>query len=121
MRTPAPSVIHNYLCWEKRKPIYTNYYLTPKERRELITDAGLNGLLLFEYYLTLIRQDQRGITDAGAMEWFGWSLATVQRWRQKLTSTDWYYSEKARMASGKVSIIHYLGKAAVMEAKEGCE
>jgi len=114
-----PDSFHRYLCWEKKKAQYTNFYLDPDERRELIEDAGVNGLVLFEYYLHMANQKDgnEAITDERAAHWFGWTIHTAKRHRINLANTGWVLTEKHKGPGGTNTFQYYLGKSLVHERK----
>lgn len=103
---------------EKVKEAYNlKYGLRKEERLQLITEIGLQGLVLFEYYLRLASIEEAKITDEGAAEYFGWNIHTARRYRRELTNHGWVHTEKARLSNGHVIIVYYLGKEEVSRAK----
>ena len=102
-----------------RKAIYTNYYVSPTERRQLIKETSVSGLLSFEYFLYKARQtvEVDEITDQRTADWFGWTLDTAKRHRLALIKQGWFHVEKHRSPNGHKVEVYYLGKEAVAEAK----
>lgn len=110
--------ITHYIC-ERRKIIYTPYWVNHEERQEIIRDCGANGLLAYEYYLYMARQtkDIRPITDEATAHWFGWEVHTAGRARRKLIKHGWYLRIKPPKKGNLEFNVYYLGKQAVAEAK----
>lgn len=103
------------ICRESNRDAYrVKYALKSQERKDLIQDCGLNGLVLFEYYLRMASIPNAAITDKEAAEYFGWSEFTASRWRRNLIKKGWYYAELLRgdRTNGRVMVYH-LGKEAV--------
>ena len=109
---------HRYMCWKRKSPIYINYYLSPEERHELIDDAGIHGLVLFEYYLMMANQKDGNeeISDQRAANWLKWSVRTAKRHRLALQQTDWLLIEKYK-GTHNDQFIYFLGKPMVQERK----
>ncbi len=106
--------LHSYICWDRRKPYYSNFYLKPDERRELITDVGDSGVLLFEYLLFMANQKDgnEAISDQRIADWFGWTERKAQRYRLALISTGWLGIEKYK-GNHNDNYVYFLGKPAV--------
>jgi len=104
---------------ERRSVTHTNYYVTPKERRELISECGPHGLCLFEYFLYLAKQtnNEERITDERISHWFGWNVHTSGRYRRLLKKHGWFHVVKPPAKGSTKVEVYYLGKKAVAEAK----
>ena len=112
------NAIYNYIRERNREDFRMRYALNQDERRQLVKEVGTNGLVLFEYYL---RMASVGTVELGdddkAADYFGWTTHTARRWRQQLSKTGWYHSERATLPSGKRTYVYYLGKEQVAAAK----
>lgn len=111
--------LYMYQGWTRRKAVYTTYYLQPDERRDLIKDCGVSGLVLFEYYLYLNKKTiPEVITDERAAEWFGWTLATAKRHRLSLIKKGWFYIQKFYNKDKQKIEVYHLGQDGVAAAMQ---
>jgi len=103
----------------RRQAIYTNYYVTPDERKLLIKETSVSGLLTFEYYLYMARQTNHAgkITDIRTADWFGWTVSTARRHRLALIKNGWFHVEPHRSTNRHKVDIYYLGKDQVAQSK----
>ena len=103
---------------ERRTAVYSNYYVTPNERKLLIKETSVSGLLTFEYFLFMARQTNHAekITDSRTADWFGWTVSTARRHRLALVKHGWFHAESHRSINGHKVDIYYLGKDEVAEA-----
>jgi hypothetical protein len=85
------------------------YALSHAERRALVRAAGVQCLVLFEYYLRLASTENTVITDQAAAEYFDWGLRTAIKWRRTLQRLGWINFVKARLPQGRVIHTYYLG------------
>lgn len=93
------------------------YALSHTERRILVREAGVQCLVLFEYYLRLASTENTIITDEDAAEYFAWKLRTAVKWRRVLANEGWISFVKAKLPSGKWIHTYYLGKDEVRSSK----
>lgn len=108
---------YKYIREKIRESFKLKYALRQDERKALIKETGLHGLVLFEYYLRMASVDDIELTDEGAAEYFGWNIHTARRYRRALVNTGWFHTERATTADGKSIFLYYLGKEYVTQAK----
>ena len=101
-----------YVRERNHDPFPVKYSLRRQERPALVVEAGVHGLVLFEYYLRLASMEDVELTDQGAADYFGWNLHTVRRHRRVLINKGWLNIEKATLSNGNRVVVYYLGKAA---------
>lgn len=112
------SDLFNYMRNRVREEYRMKYALRSDERKALIQETSVNGLVLFEYYLRMASVGNIELgDDTQAAEYFGWSPHTAARWRRELTKTGWFHMEKAKLPSGKNAYVYYLGKDPVAEVR----
>jgi predicted transcriptional regulator len=92
------------------------YALGHTERRQLIKEVGIHGLVLFEYYLRLASTENALIDDEAAAEYFEWKRPTAKRHRLSLSQAGWIAFERARLSNGRRVHVYYLGKDEVEAA-----
>ncbi len=108
-----------YRCHEDKPVLHVKYYVTPGDRRTLIKDVKEAGLVLYEYYLSLVSKGEQLITDSDTARHFGWDVPKAKRLRQNLTKAGWFRSESFTYSGGRKGITYYLGKEAVMLGANG--
>lgn len=112
-----PREIH-FIAQANQYRSFRNYYVTDRERRDLISEVKETGLVLFEYLLSLVKKDDaEEITDKSIATYFGWDTAKAKRIRQSLIKKGWYRSESFTYSSGRKGTTYYLGK---YQVKHGC-
>ena len=122
--TKGPSTLKNPTYTPKREIFFRarenyqtahrKYYVKDTERRELISEVKETGLILYEYFLSLIsRPGSTEITDDDTAAYFGWDLAKVRRVRQNLIRFGWFRSESFTYSGGRKGSTYYIGKEAV--------
>jgi hypothetical protein len=109
---------YKYVREKNREAFAMKYSLRRDERIALIEDAGLHGLVLFEFYLRLASIEDIEISDQAAADYFGWNLHTARRYRRLLVKKDWIHTEKAKLSNGHKIVLYYLGKEEVNKAKQ---
>lgn len=105
--------IVSYIREKVRDEFRMKYALREIERKALISEVGVHGLVLFEYYLRMASVEGMELTDEDASEYFGWSIHTTGRWRRELIKNGWFHSDNARLNNGEKVIVYYLGKSEV--------
>ncbi len=110
-----------YIRDKVRDPFPMKYAIRGKERIAIVEEAGVNGLVLFEYYLRMASIENVEITDRSAAEYFGWGIHTAKRARIRLQNTGWVLMDRARSARGESVYLYYLGKDEVKEARRNQE
>lgn len=98
-------------------PFRNKYPLKNKERKDLIKEVGVHGLVLFEYYLRLAAVGTRLITDEAAAEYFGWNIHTAARWRRALVKAGWFHATRLK-GDGQTGYVYYLGKEETKKARK---
>lgn len=103
---------------KQRRP--TNVYVSAKQRRQLMTEVGDAGCILFSYYLEksgikdFIYSDEQSAAD------LGWNTHKVKRNRLALTKNGWYWQRNLKDRTGNVQITH-LGKETVRLFKDNSD
>ena len=92
------------------------YALKHQERKDLIKECGVTGLVLFEYYLRIAAMEDKAFLDEAAAEYFGWSRITAKRHRLALVRAGWVLLEKAKTNTGNRIQIAHLGRDEVIDA-----
>jgi len=115
MNTPQISILTQqthtkYIRRKNTDSFRLRYALGHTERKNLIREAGIHALVLFEYYLRLASTENTAITDEDAAEYFDWSPHTAKRHRLSLMRAGWVAIEKARLGNGRRMEVYYLGK-----------
>ena len=99
---------------------HRKYYVKDRERKNLILEVKESGLVLFEYYLSLVgKQPHEEITDEKTAVYFGWDLAKAKRIRQNLVRTGWFQPESFQYSRGRKGTTYYLGKEEVEACHAG--
>lgn len=109
---------HKYIVGQDDRNAFTaKYYLTDKERRELISETNTSALLLYEYFLRLAcsSKHQPELTDDKAAKDLGINLNTVRGLKNKLVKAGWVKVVRTprNRTTGHKSFLYYLGKDAV--------
>lgn len=118
LKTLTPPREIHFIAEANQYKSYRKYYVTDRERRELISEVKEIGLVLFEYFLSLInKEDGEEITDQRTAKYLGWDIAKAKRIRQSLVKNGWYRSESFTYSGGRKGTTYYLGKYAV---QNGC-
>lgn len=118
LKTLAPSREIHFIAEANQYKSYRKYYVTDRERRELISEVKETGLVLFEYLLSLVQKDEaEEITDKSIATYFGWDSAKAKRIRQSLIKKGWYRSESFTYSGGRKGTTYYLGK---YQVQNGC-
>lgn len=104
---------------ERCKQAYKNYYaVNQEERLDLMNEVGVNGLVLFEYYLRMASIGDVDLSDDNSAKYFGWAPTTSRRWRRALINKGFVYISKCVDPNTKQTVvIYYLGKDQVQEYK----
>lgn len=114
--------LFNYIRNPVREEYRMRYALKADERKALVAETSVNGLVLFEYYLRMASVGNIELNDdERAADYFGWSTHTAARWRRQLIKQGWFYAEKAKLPSGTTTYVYYLGKDQVRKAKGASE
>lgn len=104
---------------DKIKESYNvKYVLSSADRPLLVSECGVNGLVVFEYYLRMAATEKVEITDENIAEYFGWNIHTAARHRRALIKKGWLFTESATTLSRNKVILIYLGKEEVRRAKQ---
>lgn len=103
----------NFHCEKHSKAIYTRYYLSAKERRDLGRQAGDPGVLLYEYLLRMVSLGTQEINDETISDYFGWDIRKAKRHRLKLTKIGWYATRRYNISGNRRGISYYVGPEAV--------
>ena len=111
----SPHIV-SYIREKVRDDFRMKYALRETERKALISEVGVHGLVLFEYYLRMASVEGMELTDDVAADYFGWSVATTGRWRRELIKEGWFHADNARLKNGEKVIVYYLGKTEVSRA-----
>ena len=114
----ASDYIH-YIRRPVQNPIHLKYSVTSQERKQLISEVGSQGLLIFEYLLRLASINKLTIQDTKIAEYFGWKESTAKRHRLRLQKEGWVATQKARLPGGQQTIYYYLGKDEVAQMSTG--
>lgn len=104
------------VCKKKDKALYIKYYLSDRERRELIEECGDGACMLFEYYLriaSLTKHEPENYSDEAASEYFGWNKQKTQRNRLKLVKAKWFDSAHFKFYNNRKGVSFYVGQEAV--------
>jgi hypothetical protein len=110
--------IYNYTRQTSRDKFYLKYALRADERVTLVSEVGVHGLVLFEYFLRMASIGTIDLKDDNsAATYFGWSAHTAGRYRRLLTQKGWFHSESSTLPSGRRIHAYYLGKENVQAAK----
>jgi len=98
----------------KRKTIM--YYLTQKEKNEVIKECGITAMVLYEYFISKALSKIDLSSDDTTAKSLAISQRTITRNRLTLTKHNYYYRVKI---SGKTDavVINYIGKEAVLKEK----
>ena len=91
--------------------------LSSKEKKLLIHEAGEIGFALLDYYLSCAGIPNFNYTDDKAATTLGWKKRKVTDTRLKLTKLNWFYQATGTLSNGKKSVVTYLLKETVGEAK----
>jgi hypothetical protein len=118
LKTLTPPREIHFIAEANQYKSYRKYYVTDRQRRELISEVKETGLVLFEYFLSLIQKDDaEEITDQRIATHFGWDLAKAKRIRQSLIKNGWYRSECFTYSGGRKGTTYYLGKYQVKHGR----
>ena len=110
--------IVTYMRERTKKGFYVNYALTQEEREDLIKECGINGLVLFEYYLRMASIGNVELNDKDAAKYFCQVESTITRWRRSLINKGFVHIDKFHHPHTKQqSIVYYLGRDQVEEYK----
>jgi hypothetical protein len=105
-------------CNKKTKAIYTKYFVSDRERRQLISSIGDAAYMLFEYYLRMASIGDQELTDDNAALYFGWSTQKAKRNRLALSRAGFFRSTNGKLSDGTKTIHYYIGEDAVSESLE---
>jgi hypothetical protein len=109
----------NIRCRKNTKAIYSKYFLSDRERRELISDIGDAACMLYEYYLRMASIGDRELSDTQVAGYFGWSKYKAKRNRLALIRAGWFRSTKGVFSDGRKLMSYYIGQDAVQESRQG--
>jgi hypothetical protein len=112
---------YKFIREKNRDSFRVKYALKSQERKQLIRDCGIHGLVLFEYYLRMASIEDVGLDDEAAAEYFDWSTHTARRWRRELINHGWLHIERATLSQGQKITLYYLGKDEVSRLKANQE
>ena len=107
----------NIRCRKNAKAIYSKYFLSDIERKQLIADLGDPACMLYEYYLRMASIGDVQLTDKSASEYFGWSERKAKRNRLALDRAGWFRQAKATYSDGRKAMSYYIGQDAVSESQ----
>lgn len=103
-------------CQKKDKALYIKYFLSDRERKELIKSCGDAACMLYEYYLrmaSLTKPEPDNFSDIASAEYFGWDKQKVKRNRLKLTKAKWFDVANFKYYGGRRGVSFYVGPESV--------
>jgi len=106
-------------CRKNTKEIYSKYFLSDRERKELIGSLGDAACMLFEYYLRMAAKGDVELCDQHSAEYFGWNLYKVKRNRLALSRAGWFRQVRSTFTDGRRGLTYYIGEDAVRESQRG--
>jgi hypothetical protein len=103
-------------CRKNTKAIYSKYFISDRERREIISTLGDQACMLYEYYLRMVSVGDEELSDTNAAKYFGWNIQKAKRNRLALVRAGWFRMTKGSLSDGRKSIHYYIGEDAVKES-----
>ena len=116
-RSQYTSEITNYCRRKNNDGFRLKFALKNQERKDLIKECGVYGLIIFEYYLRMASIGNVVLTDEGAASYFGLTANAVKKHRINLQKKGWFYRDSATSGDKRRIHIYYLGKEEVAEAR----
>jgi len=92
-------------------------YTSASNIKDLVTQCGEAGCLLYQYYLSKAGIDNFQYTDEKSAKYFGWKESKAKKVRQKLDKANWHYQVAGSLNNGTKTVHTYLGQEVVREAK----
>ena len=96
----------------------TSYYVTSKQRKELIQLSGDSGALLYAFYVERSATPNYDFEDKRVAETLGWTERKVRRVRQKLASIGWFYQSTYVNRNKRKVVVTFLGYPVVHKFKQ---
>jgi len=93
-------------------------YTSASNIKDLVTQCGEAGCLLYQYYLSKAGIDNFQYTDEKSAKYFGWKESKAKKVRQKLDKANWHYQVAGSHNNGTKTVTTYLGQDKVREAKD---
>jgi len=103
-------------CKKQDKAMYIKYYLSNRERKELIAACGDSACLLYEFYLRMASKtgpEPDDFADSNAAKYFGWDIQKAKRNRLKLVKAKWFETANFKYFDKRKGISFYVGKDSV--------
>jgi len=103
-------------CRKNAKAIYTKYFISGRERKQLIQELGDAACMLYEYYLRMASKGDEPLTDEAASDYFGWNIHKAKRNRLALIRAGWFRQVRSTYSDGRRGMTLYIGESAVTES-----
>jgi hypothetical protein len=102
----------------KRQRRASNVYMNSTQRKELISEVGDSGALLYTTYLEKSGIKNYAFEDKPVAYTLGWNTHKVKRYRLLLMQYDWFHQSTFTNAQGNKVRINYLGRDTVRAFKD---
>ena len=93
------------------------YYLTIKEKKDVMVECGDASLIMYEFYISKGGAQDYQFSDNKTANTLGWDISKAKRIRLKLEKADYIFTRTYSDKKGKF-IVTYLGKDNTQHAKQ---
>lgn len=113
---PVPTHDYTTIVYKnKQTRNATPYFITSKDRRELLEGLGDAAYILFQYYMEKSTVKGFRYNDEQAAKALGFNVHKVRRTRHTLTKKNWFLQSTYFNFLGRKIVITILGRNAVLD------